>query len=131
MNAICSGLFIDRVEGPVTFVDGMPLPSMGDTRYDPPPGPTGTSKGDAAHLAAATALWNRSESNQIDWPGLAREQKITAYRLATAAGPDALAGWRWQLQLWNNDDRKSFDAVTTAAWASFAQQMGINQASVR
>jgi hypothetical protein len=130
MNAICSGLLIDRIAGPSTFVDGMALPSMGDTRYDPPPSPTDAAKA-VASLAAATNLWSSADSIQFASPSLAREQQITACRLAANAGPADLAAWRWQSRLWNDDDRKGFDAATKEAWASFAQQLGINQASAR
>jgi hypothetical protein len=129
LNAICSGIFIDRISGASTFLDGMPMPSMGEVRYDPPPDPLDNSPLDPPRLAAARRLWAEGDSIQPDRSGRSRERKILAYRLASAAGPDQLAGWRWHLHLWNGEDRRAFDAVTGAAWPSFAKQMGINQAS--
>jgi hypothetical protein len=131
LNAICSGIFIDRISGPSTFLDGMPMPSMGNVRYDPPPDPSFGAPAAAPRLAAAGRLWDVADSVRTESPSGTREEKILAFRMASAAGPDLLAGWRWQLHLWNGDDRKAFDAVTGAAWPSFAKQMGINQASAR
>jgi hypothetical protein len=131
LNAICSGIFIDRISGPSTFLDGMPMPSMGDVRYDPPSDPAFGAPAAAPRLAAAGRLWGEADSVRTESPSRAREEKILAFRMASAAGPDQLAGWRWQLRLWNNDDRRGFDVATAAAWPAFIQEMGINQASVR
>jgi hypothetical protein len=131
VNATCSGLFVDRITGSSTFVDGMAFPSMGEKRYDPPPAAVAAADSNAQPFAAAMQLWDRGESVTTSLPSLSRELQIQAMRMDADAGTNGLGAWRWKLRLWNEADRRGFDAVCKDGWASLAAQKGSNQAAAR
>jgi len=117
-NAILSGIFIDRLTGPVTFVDSIPLPWFGDVRFDPPPVPEETTSKESSDLRQSLQLWNesRSERNQSVQTNWCNE--VLAYRTANAANASAvlLENWRWSMRLWKDEDRCKFNEAVSRAW---------------
>ena len=120
-NTICSGVFIDKLSGPVTQYDNLPQAWLGDVRYDPPEYQgiseeiSAQAPADVKILQRAGDLWS-SVGQTIDRDGMAGlhyPARLMAYRVALKAGATEklLANWRWTLCLWMPADRAEFNTV--------------------
>jgi hypothetical protein len=116
-NTICSAVFIDRLIGAPTSLDGAPPLLLDGPAYEPPPMPLPLGTAASAEAKAAVELWTKvyvQEGNpQVQL--LAYPARVLAYR--AASGQDLLAeNWRWNLRLWSPDDRKRFQSAMADIW---------------
>ncbi len=119
VNAIVSGVFIDRLTGEEP-TDALPRPWLGRTRFGPldtlscPTCPRRVQDGPAGELwqALDRALDRRGGVELLS------AGRVLAYRAGLAGGlPDSLAAeWRWRIPLWAAGEREAFDAAMAAAW---------------
>ncbi len=114
LNVILSGVFIDKVAAPPTWGDKLPMAFMGIIHFDPPD-LTNTSLPASANtppMVAAQALWSALDAAQTDLgdSALLVPYRMLALRAAQASGGSAplLANWRWNLDIWVDDDRQTF-----------------------
>jgi len=115
-NAICSAFLIDRLAGPPTQVDGMTLAWMGDIRYDPPP----INRPAGVPLHPSEALWVQLDESRSQ-PGtspLQRTGRVLAYRglMSAGVGQTSLPRWRWELCLWDAQQRQEFWRTMQRGW---------------
>jgi hypothetical protein len=125
-NTICSGVFIDKLSGPLTRYDTLPLAWLGDVRYDPPQYQNMMQEVASSTLTNIESLQNAEElwekvGQSIDHTGMAamhRPARLLAYRAALKAGATEkhLANWRWALSLWTLEDRAEFRSVMKQAY---------------
>lgn len=125
-NTICSGLFIDKLSGPATFYDKLPLAWLGDMQYNSPE----YQNISEVTLAQPALKVEALEHAQSVWLSvgqsftregivkLQRPARLLAFRAASNAGaPDkSLANWRWSLGLWTSSDREGFRAAMESAY---------------
>jgi hypothetical protein len=110
------GIFLDRVTGQPPDNPGR-LPGFDTVRYEMPDEPAGYP---ASGLATwASDMWNGLDQS-IGVRGaipLEMPMHIWCYRAAIAGEAPAalLERWRWEIGLWNADDRKKFDEAMKAA----------------
>ncbi len=110
-NTICSAVFIDKLLGPVTRDDRIPLPFMGGVAYEapstaalPPPVLAPVQEAEALRPMLAAAY------SQVGGGVLEQTYRLLAYRAIVSAGAPRvlLDNWRWGLHLWTTDDRQAF-----------------------
>jgi hypothetical protein len=106
-----SGIFLDRLEGPVPAHEPSGVPIMEEAQVKPPALPDGAAVPNVAVRAAAeiTATLDKSWSN-ADALALQRPYRMLALRLAGEQGGDAalLANWRFPLPLMTLADHQDF-----------------------
>ena len=117
------GLFIDRaVVDPSS--EKKPLPGFDTVKYAAPEPPDDFDVDDNPVLSASAELWDELVGTVDKRGAIAIEQPlgIWAYRAAVAskAPPAFLANWRWQLGLWNQEDRDAFDKATADAYKAWS-----------
>ena len=73
-------------------------------------------------LAAARALWSELDAAVWNKGGqkFRRPLRLQALRAAVAAGasPSLVANWRWNLQLWDESDRSTWNETMQRAFPS-------------
>jgi hypothetical protein len=116
------GIFLDRVTGHQQDNPGK-LPGFDSVTYQIPDEPQTDPKQPLAKSAAA--LWDDLDAS-LGMRGAVPLQMpfhLWCYRAAVAgdAPPALLARWRWELGIWNDEDRKNFDDAMKAAHAAAAQ----------
>jgi hypothetical protein len=120
-NTICSGVFIDRLAGPLRATDTFPRAMMGGVVYAPPRTPELARP--VPELEEASKLWeDLSNAAALAGSQVAGAMGLLAYRTATAASTEdaLLANWRWRLCLWTREDRELFLDTVTRAWERLA-----------
>jgi len=110
-NTIVAGIFIDKLAGPVSHFDHLPMPFMSVIHFDPPIAKSTPS--DTAPVKAAQAVWaalNDATAPSSNYP-VSTPFRVLALRVALNAGgsDDLTKNWQWHLGLWTNDDREWFD----------------------
>lgn len=112
-NTLLSGLFLDKLTGPATRFDKVPMAFMGIIHFDPPdltrqPLPAVVSP----ELASAQSLWSALDAAQSQQNGafLLTPYRSLALRSAKSSGGSEalLANWRWNLNFWVDDDHQTF-----------------------
>ena len=130
-NTLCTGVFLDKLQGTRTHSDQVPLPFMGGVRYGPPltpvifppvssppghPGPIALSP----TLVAAQSLWeavDQSSPLSVCTSSELRTRLLALRALREAGGPSELQeAWRWHLGLWTEEDRLRFRRTMAQAW---------------
>lgn len=131
-NTILQGILIDKLTGPHTRYDDLPLDWMGLFRYaapDPYAIPTSnnlvpvttSSKNNAPSSTRTTQLLSKARLWEF-WldgtygveGGALRSQKLRLLILRalndpkSGATPELLEHWRWKARVWNDADRKSW-----------------------
>ncbi|HTV49083.1 MAG TPA: two-component regulator propeller domain-containing protein [Phycisphaerae bacterium] len=118
-NTICSAVLIDRLIGPETALDAMPLSWLGDEHFAPPE-VSYSSVNDATVGVEALRLWSALDVawTSSDAIGLQMPDRILAYRTALADkfSDSILTNWRWKLNIWTPSDRQEFAAVMARGW---------------
>ena len=100
---------------------------MGIIRFDPPDLTNKSLPASASTppIVAAQALWTALDAAQTDRgdSALLVPYRMLALRAAQASGGSAplLANWRWNLDIWVDDDRQTFLNYMHAANATFQQ----------
>ena len=112
-NALVAGVFIDKLLGPPSSFDKMPMAFMSIIHYDPPN--PDVPKGNLSSSAAITTtrtLWSALDSEYTSPASAAFQQpyRVLALRAALSAkAPDNLVNnWKWNLDMWSDDDRETF-----------------------
>jgi hypothetical protein len=129
INAIVSAVFIDKLSGPHTRYDDMPLAWLGGVHYHALPKSLAddalSDSTDKPSVEAANELWSSigGLSHSQSYAIAAETGRLLAFRAATAGGaPEALlARWRWLLPLWMDADRDEFNVTMDRAWEKQAQ----------
>ena len=114
------GVFLDRVTGEVPENSAV-LPGFDTAPYQPPQEPEDYHP--APLLEEAVSLWDAMDQALALRGAVSLQMpfRIACFRAAVAsqAPPALLEIWRWQISIWNPDDRKRFnDAVKAARDAS-------------
>jgi len=113
------GIFLDRVTGQPPENPGL-LPGFDTVHYQIPDEPQLDSP--APLTKAADDLWNELDQS-LGMRGAIPVQipfHLWCYRAAIASNAPAqlLERWRWEMGIWNDDDRKKFDDAMKAAHAA-------------
>ncbi len=114
MNTILAGVFLDKLTGPVTRFDKLPMAFMGIIHFDPPDitKQKVTAAAASPELASAQFLWSALEAAQSQQKAalLLTPYRSLALRSAQASGGSAalLENWRWTLNFWVDDDHQTF-----------------------
>jgi len=111
LNTLVAGVFIDKMAGPTTRFDKLPMAFMSVVHFDPPPAIMAPS--DTAPVKAAQKVWTAMDdaiafsSDYSFWT----PYRVLAYRSALDSGvsSDSVKNWQWNLNLWTEDDRLWFD----------------------
>ena len=123
-NTIVQAVMVDQLAGPPDDPPDMPLPYLGNMRYDPPIEPILPMDADQL-LLAATELKKSVDEHRGSIGGVNyhRYCRIQAYRAARSADapPDLIANWNWDLRLWNDRDRRLFQEAMLEAWKKHLQ----------
>ncbi|MDQ2730608.1 MAG: hypothetical protein M3Y56_03025 [Armatimonadota bacterium] len=125
-NTICTAAFIDKLQGPVTAEEKLPLPFMKQVSYSAPnpsrnyPGAPSNSPPAPANVSdAANDLWKTLDDayKQPQSAPLQRVYRLYAYRAVLDTGQSwgRLQNWNWFLHIWTARDRQLFDGVMTLA----------------
>lgn len=120
-----AGVMLDPIPDPKNLATaatspGQPLPWMNGVVYDAPAIQDATSAQNPQLLAAARNLW--TQLDEAAWKkggqGVQRPLRLQALRAAIAAGasPSLVANWRWNLQLWNDDERAAWNETMKRAF---------------
>ncbi len=118
-----AGVMLDALpdpKTPATAASSQPLPWMNGVAYDAPAIEDATNVANPQLLAAARNLW--SQLDEAAWKkggqGVQRSLRLQALRAAIAAGasPSLVANWRWNLQLWNDDERATWNETMKRAF---------------
>jgi hypothetical protein len=119
-NTIVSGVFIDKIAGPTTYFDDLPMAFFGQVKFSPPK-PDEPNEGEEKAVKAARELWDAAAEARSDPAKVhfSRYCQLMACRTALAANVDSklAQNWRWHLGLWTIDDRLEFARTVDAAWA--------------
>ncbi len=121
VNAICAGVFLDRLTGEPDSSENMSLLWLGGLPCDPPPDPfVKTSHNTALSLGQARELWSALTAGYdvVTTLPLQRSSRILACRAAQAdnATRDILGNWRWTLPLWTPAERSAWVQTMARAW---------------
>ncbi len=131
-NTLLSGLFLDKLTGPVGRSDNSPMAAMFNVSYKPPdadapppvanvplpqlPPPTASQ---LPVLRASRSLWDTLDAAQENsrYASVQTAYRLLSYRAAFAsAGSEHLQeNWRWNLHLWTSGDRLWFQRNMEAA----------------
>ncbi len=116
------GIFLDRVAGHQPENPGK-LPGFDSVKYRLPDEPKTDLQ--TPLVKAAVALWGELDAS-LAMRGAVPLQipfHLWCYRAAVAgnAPPDLLARWRWELGIWNDEDRRNFDDAMKPAHGVAAQ----------
>jgi hypothetical protein len=120
LNAICSGVFIDKLAGPEHPRDRRARAMMGGVKYA---APEAAFFDETPLLNAAVRAW-ASTDNAIMMPGFgAASQRLTRVQAIRAASQESsgepfAARWRWFTGLWTDGDRNQWNTTMQQAWAS-------------
>ena len=133
LNVILSGVFIDKVAAPPSWADKLPMAFMGIIHFDPPDltDKSVPASADTPPMVAAQALWaalDVAQTKQGDSAFLV-PYRMLALRAAQTSGGSAplLANWRWNLDIWGDDDRQTFLNYMHAANATLQQSQDAPQ----
>ena len=120
-----AGVMLDALPNPqnatVSTTATAPLPWMNGVTYDAPLIEAAEEEArDPQQLAAARALWSALDEAVEKKGGqrFERPLRLQALRAAIAAGasPSLVANWRWNLQLWNEADRATWNQTMQLAF---------------
>ncbi len=131
-NTLLSGLFLDKVTGPVGRSDNSPMAAMFNVSYKPPdqdapppvanvplPQPPPPTASQLPVLRASRSLWDTLDAAQedADFASLQTSYRLLSYRAAIAsAGSEHLQeNWRWHLHIWTEGDRLWFQRKMASA----------------
>lgn len=119
-----AGVMLDPLPDPknpaTAAPSNQPLPWMNGVAYDAPAIEDAPSAKNPQLLAAARKLW--SQLDEAAWKkggqGVQRPLRLQALRAAIAAGasPSLVANWRWNLQMWDEADRTSWNETMKRAF---------------
>ena len=117
-----AGVMLDEMPNPETEAKTTPavLPWMNGVAYAAPAIQNASDARDPQQLAAARALW--ADLDGAVWKkagqNFQRPLRLQALRSAVAAGasPSLVANWRWNLQLWNEDERATWNETMKRAF---------------
>ena len=116
-----AGVMLDALPDPKTpaTAPAQPLPWMNGVAYDAPTIEDATDAKDP-QLLAARNLWSKLDEAMWKKDGqvVQRPLRLQALRAAIAAGasPSLVANWRWNLQLWNDDERATWNDTMKRAF---------------
>ena len=119
-----AGVMLDEMTDPNDGAPTAPAPLswMNGVTYAAPAIENATNARDPQLLAAARALW--SELDAAVWKKggqrFERPLRLQALRAAVAAGasPSLVANWRWNLQLWDESERATWNETMQRAFPS-------------
>ena len=98
----------------------LPLPWMNGVTYDAPAIEDEGNARDPQLLAAARNLWSELDEAASKKGGqkFQRPLRLQALRAAVAAGasPSLVANWRWNLQIWDESDRTTWNETMKRAF---------------
>ncbi len=111
-NTVVAGVFIDKLSGPVTRFDHLPMAFMNAVHYMPPPiDSIFASK--SLETQAAKALWAVSDKTSGKLGAINLSAEFRFLTLRTVVGnhePDSLMNnWQWYLNIWTPIDRDWFN----------------------
>ncbi len=117
-----AGVMLDAMPNPNDEATPAPAPLswMNGVTYAAPPIENATNARDPQLLAAARALW--TELDEAVWKKggqrFQRPLRLQALRAAVAAGasPSLIENWRWNLQLWNENERADWNETMQRAF---------------
>ena len=118
-----AGVMLDALPDPknvATTAAPAALSWMNGVAYEAPAIEDAANAKDPQLLAAARTLW--SNLDEAAWKkgglGVQRPFRLQALRAAVAAGasPSLLANWRWNLQVWNESDRATWNETMKRAF---------------
>ena len=120
-----AGVMLDALPDPTknaATVAPAPLPWMNGVVYDAPAIEDEANVRDPQLLAAARNLWSGLDEAVWKQGGqkFQRPLRLQALRAAIAAGasPPVMANWRWNLQLWDESDRTTWNETMQRAFPS-------------
>jgi len=128
INVTLNGIFLDRIDDPNCGHEWGEMPLTGNIGYSPPadvPPNTLPQEPQLGLYNDGRALWNELDL-AITRRGSAAYQesaRILAYRALSGSGASMsqLARWRWEMPLWQGDDRGFYQARIAQAFR--AQQV--------
>ncbi len=123
-NTLVAGVLIDKMIGPVSPFDRLPIPFMGIIYYDPPNLEAKHQPASANNpsMLAARSLWAALGAAQtsIGDANVITPYRTFALRTAQASGGSdpLLKNWRWNLNVWVGDDHETFLHFMHAAYGT-------------
>lgn len=118
LNTIVQSVMLDKLAGPISSVDTIPLPKTGNLGYNAP----FINLVSAWDVPSARELWaalnesyGKEKACEISW-----HYRILAYRAALAGegSEEMLSNWRWTLSLWSSEEREAFKSDMARLWAA-------------
>ncbi len=117
-----AGVMLDALPDPKTPATTAPAPLnwMNGVAYDAPAIEDAANAKDPQRLAAALKLW--SNLDEAAWQkgglGVQRPFRLQALRAAIAAGASLslVANWKWNLQMWDESDRATWNETMQRAF---------------
>jgi hypothetical protein len=109
-STIMSGVFVDKITGPRTHFDTLPMSGIG-TRYEAPRVDVDLVQPNTEDATTAFRLWRMIDSaTDQRRSGLLAPYRLMAYRVMqeSEASDDLLANWKWRLSLWDQEQRDEF-----------------------
>lgn len=133
-NTIIQGVFIDKLQGPPSLYDNLPLAWMDNVTYAAPtllPAAQNLSAKWSETARAAVQFWAALDgAYSLKAAPLQRPYRLLAYRALIATPPPSgmapayaslTANWRWRLPLWDAAQRDEFKAATNRSYLAFLQ----------
>lgn len=115
-NTIISGVFCRQLAGDWMY-DGWSLPWMGGVSYNAPDAQSDSTWSEP--LQRAIDLW-KSTLPSVDSAAVHVARPLRMLALRAAIGENApkvlVDSWRWELKIWNEEDRKEFDEKMAAGF---------------
>jgi hypothetical protein len=118
-NTNVCGIFIDKLGGPITRYDDLPIAFLGGIKFKAPEMETPESNEELV-IKRARDLWGAALEAQCDplCAHFCRICQLMAYRSAVSANAATklLQNWRWYLGLRTEDDRVEFARTMDEGW---------------
>ena len=117
-----AGVMLDSLPDPQNAVvaPSQPLPWMNGVAYDAPAIEDGANAANSQLLAAARNLWTGLDEAAWKKGGQSGQRpfRLQALRAAIAAGasPSLVANWKWNLQMWDEADRTTWNETMKHAF---------------